>query len=273
MTQKRFLRTKFFTALVVSVVVIASVFWLPRPLTDPIRKSILLVAFPFEKAFSVAAFETADTFRFFSSIGNLKNENERLEKERLRLSAENARLIDIGKENEELRSELGLLPREQYELKAASVIGRDAGGLGNWLSIDQGALQGIVSGMPVIVDAGILVGRVSDVSASSSRVMLLSNPESIVNGSETGTEASGIVKGEHGLGLLFDMVLQTDVLKEGDSVVTSGLGGVFPKGLLIGTIQEPRFSEDRLFQQASLVSPIEIDRLRYVFVITNTRMP
>lgn len=267
--RRKFIQTKLFRALIAFGVLWVVVAFGPSWLVAPIRTSLMTVALPLEKIFSVAAFEIADIFRFFASIGELKSENERLEEARLELLAENAKFSDVSKENDELRRALGLVPRDRFLLKTAEVIGRDVSGLGNWLSIDQGSQDGIQRGMPVIVDAGILIGRVVAVFPGSATVMLLSNPESLTNGVALETEARGIVKGEFGLGLLFGMVLQADTLKAGDTVVTSGLGGDMPKGLLIGTIQEARFSNDRLFQQASLISPVRFDRLRYVFVIEN----
>jgi rod shape-determining protein MreC len=101
--------------------------------------------------------------------------------------------------------------------------------------------------------------------------MLLSNSESLVSGVALETGAQGIVRGEYGLGFLLDMVLQTDTLKVGDSIMTSGLGGDVPAGLMIGTLQDTRLSSDRLFQQGSVVSPVRFDRMHYVFVIQKKR--
>ena len=121
--------------------------------------------------------------------------------------------------------------------------------------------------MAVSVEAGVLVGRVDEVYPLTSRVELLTHSESIVNAVTLDTNAEGIVKGEHGLGVVYDMVLQSDQLKNGDTVVTSGLGQVIPKGLLIGTLQDIRLTDDKLFQRATIQSPVRFDRLRNVFVI------
>lgn len=263
--RRKFVQTKFFKAIIVFAVILVFVWLSPGWLVAPFRVGIMTISFPLQKVFSITAFQLSDTFRFFLSIGELKSENERLEKERVRLIAENAKLAYVGKENEELRTQLELLPREKFSLKSAEVIGRDV----NWLYINLGSFDGLKKGMPLIVNAGVLIGRVVEVFPSNSKVMLISNQESLINGATIDTNARGIVKGEYGLGLLFDAVLQSDVLKAGDTVVTSGLGGDMPKGLLIGTLQESRFSSDRLFQQATLVSPVKLDHLRYVFVIMN----
>ncbi|MBI2439439.1 MAG: rod shape-determining protein MreC [Candidatus Moranbacteria bacterium] len=239
----------------------------PQWLIHPLRTVVMTVTLPAQKVLSVIAFEFSDTFRFFSSIGELKEENERLEKERLKLLTQNAQCVDIEKENGLLRRELEIAPREKFSLMTASVIGRDPSGTGNRFSIDKGSMHGIEKGMAVIVDAGVLVGKVADVFPASASVILLTNPESVLSGVALDTEAEGIVRGEHGLSILFDMVLQSNALKQGDTIVTSGLGGDTPRGLIIGTLQEIRFSHDRLFQQASLISPVRFDRLRYVFII------
>jgi rod shape-determining protein MreC len=236
--RRKFSQTKLFRALIVSGVLFLFFFFQPRFIMEPLRAAIVTVSWPAEKIFSFVAFEIRDVFHFFTSIGELKSENERLEKERLRLSAENAKLLDTSKENEELRSELGILPREKFDLRPAEVIGRDVSGLGNWLSIDQGSLRGIKKNMPVIVGAGVLIGRVADVFPSSARVMLISNPESLVNGVTADTDARGI--GAHGPDRF--RYGPQEHAQIGHMVVTSGLGGDMPKGLLIGTLQEPRFS-------------------------------
>lgn len=267
--RRKFVQTKLFQALIVLGVVSIGVLYSPRWLLAPIRTTVMTVTLPLQNIFSIVAFETGDFFHFISSIGELKSENERLEKEYLRLVADQAMLLDVKKENEELRRQLGILPRDTFSLKAAEVIGRDISGLGNWLSIDQGSLDGIRPGMPVIIDAGVLIGKVAETFPSNARVMLLTNPESLMSGVALETDAEGIVKGEYGLGLLYDMVQQSDMLKVGDTVVTSGLGGDFPKGLLIGTLQETRFTNDHLYQQASILSPVKFNRLRHVFVIEN----
>ena len=83
--------------------------------------------------------------------------------------------------------------------------------------------------------------------------------------------AKGVAKGEYGLGIIFDMVLQTDSINTGDSVITSGIGGEIPRGLYVGTIQEIHQSDDHLFQQAVLTAPIQFSKLQIVFVIKSNR--
>jgi rod shape-determining protein MreC len=257
--------------LTVGVCLALLIWWNPMALLSPIRSAVGTAALPFEAVLSLAGSRLATMRAFLGSIGELKQENERLVQENIRLAAENARLADMGRENESLRKELDLLPRGEFRLEAADVIGQDPLSLGNWLLMNKGEADGIRKGMPVIVGQGVLVGRVEEALSHTARVTLLTSPDSLVNGVDIQTEAKGIVKGRHGLGLVLDMVLQTDALKPGDDVATSGLGGDLPRGLLLGKIQEVHPSDDRLFQQATVVSPVKFTKLQTVFVVTGTR--
>lgn len=265
--RQKFMETKLSRALLVSAFILLCLWYQPRFILVPLQHGVATIAWPVQSLFARVAFEIRDTVHFLASIGDLKTENDRLLRENGRLAAENAKWQTVAGENDELRRELELLPRQNFRLQAAEVIGRDAAGLGNWLTINQGALQGMTAGMPVIVYGGVLVGRITAVFPESSRVMLLTHPESAVSGITVEGGAQGIVKGEYGLGLLFDMVLQDATLQSSDRLVTSGLGGELPKNLLIGTLQEVHLSSDRLYRQASVISPVAFDALRYVFII------
>ncbi len=257
----------------VVIVLVLLIWWQPRFIFQPLRVVLTVVAWPVQGIFSSVAFEVRDVASFLGSIGSLKRENEQLSAQNIRLLAENAKWQSVSQENDELRKELNLLPREAFQLKAAEVVARDAAGLGSWLTIDQGSLDGVERGMPVIVYDGVLVGRVTEVFPGSARVMLLSHPESLVSGVTVEGESQGIVKGEYGLGIVLDMVLQDAPLHAGDHLVTSGLGGDFPKNLTVGTLQDVHSSVDHLYQRSSVVSPVRFDTIRYVFVITKSLTP
>lgn len=231
-----------------------------------------VVLFPFERIFSWVAFESRETVRFFASIGELKAKNEALIRENLDLRAEAALLEEVRQENETLRRDFDLGLRDQYELVAAEVIALGGLSQGQSLIINQGSGAGIAIGMPVIVGKGTLVGRIAEVFVGSARVELLSSPESMVAMTTPDGSAKGIVRGEHGLGLLFDMVPRTDVFKRGDTLVTSGLGGEFPRGLLVGTLQDPEYTGDKLFQRAAVIAPVKYADIRFVAVILTSKL-
>jgi len=197
----------------------------------------------------------------------MRDENARLIRENDDLAAELANLQGVKKENDIFRQQLELIPREKFNLESSLVIGQDPQGLGSWIIIDKGRADGIEIGMPVIVSEGILIGKIDEVNSDSSKVNLLTDSASAVNATDLETDARGLVRGAFGLGLFLDMVAQTDILNKGDTIVTSGLGGEFPKGLLIGNIQEVRDSPDKLFQQAIIAPRVKYQELEVVFVI------
>lgn len=260
-------KTRLFRVVVICGVLFVLIAWNPHRLFYPVRMIANFVATPFERVFSVVGFYTASSAEFLSSIGTLKKDNEQLMQENIRLGVENAKLSDMQKENDTLRRELDLLPRNTFQLKTAEVIGLDQQNAGNWLLINRGSADDIQVGMIVIVDQGAVVGKISEVLSHSAKVILLTSPESVVNGIDVQTEARGIVRGQYGLGIAMDTVLQTDVVKQGDMIVTSGLGGDFPKGLFLGKVDAAYPSSDRLFQQVTLVPVVNFSKLRVVAVI------
>lgn len=266
---KKYLTPNLVKFLAVAIVSFGLIFLNPGKIFNPIREILLEIAYPFQKTFYLMGRTVSGTFEFLGSISSLKKENENLLKENNVLIAKITLLEDEKKENAILRSQLELAPRQKFNLEASFIIGQDPQRLGSWILIDKGGSSGIKPGMPVIVYEGILIGRVEEVSPSSSRVVLLTDSKSAVNVNDVETGARGILRGEYGLGITMDMVTQAETLNTSDAVTTSGLGGDFPKGLLIGKIQEIKMTEDKLFQQAVIIPRVKYSDLKTVFVIKN----
>jgi len=243
----------------------------PYNFFNKVRGVFFGATYPLQKVFSISANKIHSFSEAVASIGKFKEENEYLIKENLRLRSENIELKDIAKENDDLRSQLNLLPREDFDLVSSSVIGRDLHKGNNWMIIDKGSKDGIEKDMPVIVSDGVLVGKIKEVFYTESRIVPITSPNSNVNAVTSETGAIGVVSGKYGLGIILDMVLQTDYLKVGDNVITSEISQDIPRGLLIGTIEEIYPAEGHLFQRATLSSSVDFFKLRLVFVIKNER--
>jgi rod shape-determining protein MreC len=257
---------KFVFTIILLIIVIFISF---RGADNPVRGTVFFLTSPILKIFHGFSEGFHGLFEFLGSIGNLKDDNENLIKKNLDLNAQIARLSDVGKENEELRKEIGLLPRNKYTLEAAEITAEDSLGASGVVLINAGENRGIHVGMPVIILNGILIGKVSQVFANTSQVMLMTDRDSAINGEVLESGAKGIVKGTYGLGIMMDMISQTEVIKEGDTVITSGLGGGMPRGLFIGKIGQVSQTEDKLFQQASVISSVGFSSLREAFVVKN----
>jgi len=263
---------QFFSSKISKVILVGAVFGLlvflnPNNFFNPIRSALFFVTSPLQKGISGIFYTFKGGGDFISSIWKLKTDNEQLLKNNYDLQSKLITMKELEKENNFLREQAGLLPRDKFVMQAASIVGRDSYNLGNWIQIDKGERDGLQKDMPVIIGNGIMIGKVNEVNYSTAKVILITNPESIVNSLDVETEAKGVVKGEFGLGIRLDMVLPTETITVGDAVATSGLGNQTPRGLLIGNISEVKMSSDGLFQQAVLSSPIDFSKLYQVFII------
>lgn len=154
------------------------------------------------------------------------------------------------------------------EFVTADVIFYDPTSRIRAIVINRGARDGIERGMPVVTDQG-LVGRITQVAADSSRVLLVNDPSSFVSGRLQTTREEGSIQGLPAGGLrMIDIPLGADV-QVGDVVLTSGLGGNFPPDLLIGTVSSVRQFEFELSQEAEVRSLIDFDTLEFVLVVTS----
>lgn len=268
---KKYLSPKLIKLVLIMAVCGLLIFLNPKEIFSPARGFFLVLARPFEKILYVLSRKTGDTLDFLGSISELRRENEKLVKENSALNFEVSDLRGEKKENETLREQLGLIPKKKFDLEAGYVIGQDPQKLGSWLLIDKGYSSGVEVGMPVIVSDGIIIGKIEESFINSSKASLLTSSSSSINASDSETGAKGIVRGEFGLGVIMDLVPQTDVLNTGDEVSTSGLGSDIPKNLLIGKIQEVKTTQDKLFQQALIIPPVKYSNLDVVFVIKKTK--
>ena len=260
-------KSKLIRALVVIGVLFGIALLDFQPVSGVLRGVFHTVVWPFEKLASSVSFSIRDTSSFLLSIGELKRENEHLSEETVRLSSENAALLFLRGENESLRRDSGLEIRKKFDLMAAEVIAFGGESQRGAVVVDRGSVHGVTVGMTVVVGEGLLVGVVDEVYPVSARISLLTSSRVTVGGITVENGAKGVVRGDRGLGVLFGMILQSDTLREGDRVMTSGLGGTVPSGLYVGSIGAIRNSDDRLFREAGIISPVDFDALRFLFLV------
>jgi rod shape-determining protein MreC len=207
------------------------------------------------------------------SLDELQRENTELQVENRALRATNQGLRDIEHEVNRLRHALNYRERSVFKLIAAEVVTRDSSTWWRTVTINRGKSDGIETDMPIVTDVG-LVGKTTTVSDSISVVLLVSDENCRVAASVEGTREQGIVSGERvttGLNPLLNLNFlskQAD-LKPGQKVYTSGIGGVFPSGLLVGVVKT--FKVRELDGQAQLTPAVDLSHLEDVFVVTGRR--
>lgn len=207
------------------------------------------------------------TFRTFFTIKGLVRENATLNQKVDELSFTNARLLASQQENTALRKALNFKQKTDFILMSAEVVLSDPTGFTQVIVIDKGSNDNLKINQPVVVAPGILVGKISKLNPSTAEVTLITDPSSVVNGEVAESGARGLVKGEHGLGLTFDLVTQNELIKSGDQVITSGLSGDYPRGLLVGEVSAIRSSGSELFQKAFISPAADLRSVKFLFVV------
>ncbi len=200
----------------------------------------------------------------------LEKQNETLRAENQRLRVQSLQADELFRENTRLHEQLNWRQLQRtWNLKPANVIARDPASWWRTVQIDLGSRDGIRTNLPVLNSSG-LVGRIATVGYDRSQVVLLGDPDCKVSGLVSDTRDMGIV----GAGGPFDTSLTTmshlpkDAnLKAGQSVVTSGLGGIFPKGITIGKIVDSRPVEYGLYTEARLKLAANLSALEEVWVV------
>ena len=135
--------------------------------------------------------------------------------------------------------------------------------------IDKGAHRGVVINMAVVNSEGV-VGRVVSVSPHYSQVLLVTDQNCAIDGLVQGSRGRGMLKGNGSSECYFDYVIKTCEIKEGDAIVTSGLGGVFPKGLHLGRVKAVDDSPYKLFKDVRVIPAVDFNTLEEVLIILTT---
>ncbi len=203
----------------------------------------------------------------------LQRENQLLRDQVKQLMAENVALRELRIENERLRAQLGLQEANPgLRLLPAEVTSRDLTGTSQVAVIDRGSAHGVTPGMAVISPEG-LVGRVVEVGPNFSKVLLVIDVNSSVNAMVEGSGADGIVIGQWQAGgwLKMKYIQRGAQVRPGDRVITSGLGGGFPRGLLIGEVRSVSHSQTELSDEAELQPAVDFSQLRVLSVVISQR--
>jgi rod shape-determining protein MreC len=236
---------------------------------QPVKDLVAQVTSPVQEVLTSGMDRLGEFRRLYVDMRACAAENEELQQMVDQLIIENVRLREAEIENVTLREQLNFKQASpSFELLSAQVIGRDPTDLAGYLIIDRGTDEGVAVGMPVLTDRG-LVGRVTETAPHSSKVLLITDPSSAVNALIQESRATGVVQGRVGQGLTMRYIQQTEEIKPGDLVLTSGLGGNFPTRLIIGQITGVTKKDVELFQEAEVRPSVDFGRLEMVMVLTS----
>jgi rod shape-determining protein MreC len=221
---------------------------------------------PVQSVFARSTAAISGVFNHYFYLSNAARENEALHAQVDHLSKENIRLLEMVRWRERVGILQSLPEFRERKSVVASVIGRDASKRSKVMMINRGATEGVQVKDAVVTDAGI-VGHVIQVSGGVSKVLLLSDTRSSVDALFQDSRVSGVVvgTGENFCNMKF-VPVESDV-PVGSAVLTSGLGGIFPKGLMIGVVSQVKSKRQGLFKEVTIDPSVDLNRLEEVLVL------
>jgi rod shape-determining protein MreC len=233
------------------------------------RQAVLFLMSPVIKVTAVTVSSVSRVWEDYVDLRNLREESLRLTREAAVLQRRISYLEEQALETQRLQGLLAMREISREEFLAARVVGKDATNWFKTVLIDRGSLAGIRRNMPVVAPDG-LVGRVVEVTPTAAKVQLITDPVSAAGGLIQRTRVIGIVSGSLGAGLKVRYLPLMADIAIGDEVVTSGMGGVFPKGIPLGRVIAAERRSGALFQEATLAPKVDLSRLEEVLILMGT---
>jgi rod shape-determining protein MreC len=229
-------------------------------------RTALGIVSPLQEAVSNVFRPVTDFIQGVTEIGSLRAENQALREDLRRLLSEQQETITYRRENEEMKKILGLSERLQLATVGAEIIGEGPSNF-EWLwVINRGADVGLQVDMPVIGPEG-LVGKITRVSASSSVVQLIIDPDHSVSVRLASSGETGVLTGQREQDLRLDLIGPPTIVRPGEIVETSGLGGVFPAGIPVGVVSYASADESSLVKQVLVRPNVDFSQLPLVAVV------
>ena len=223
------------------------------------------IIMPIQNAFAMVRHKFQGDSQFFTNLDTLKKENEELKNRNEELETQVRELEILKAENSKLQEYANLTEKyQEYETVPAYVIDRDVSNYSSNIVINVGKKQGIEKNMTVIADKG-LVGHVISVTDNTAKVQVIVDSASSVSAMISTSEESIICKGSVDNNKFLNAT--SSELLVGDSVVTSGIGGIYPKGITIGTIKQVTNTKNITDRYATVETAVNFAKLYTVLVI------
>ncbi|HTX55212.1 MAG TPA: rod shape-determining protein MreC [Candidatus Baltobacteraceae bacterium] len=236
------------------------------------RQAVLMAVSPVIKVTAVALGSVGQVWQDYIDLRTVRKENLQLRREAAIRERRVSQLEEQALETQRLQGLLAIRDASRADFLAARVVGRDTSNWFKTILIDRGSSAGIRRNLPVIAPDG-LVGRVFEVTPTLSKVQLLTDPVSAAGGLVQRTRVAGIVFGNLEAGLVVRYLPQLADVAVGDEMITSGLGGVFPKGIPVGRVVAVERRSGALFQEATLQPKVDLSRLEEVLILLQPDAP
>ena len=239
----------------------------PGDLAARPQSIILEIISPVTGAFTHLSDGASSITRDYFELVHVREENAHLRDQLAKVKSDQARLAELEVENSHLAELVALKDALGTNAIAANVIGSDANGISRTLVLSSGSDNGLHPGMAVLANQGV-VGKIIAVSPNASRVLLIDDHNSALDGFDQRSRARGIVAGMVDDGVILKYADRSQDIRAGDTIVTSGLDGIFPRGLLVGTIQSVHREGPGLFLGVRIAPAVDFHELEQVLILT-----
>jgi len=227
---------------------------------------------PFQRAYFASVRSIRDVVRAYVFLVHVREENEKLKGRIVDLEKRNIELAEMAVANERLRRFLNFKKEIPKPTLPAELIGEDGSSWFRTITINKGSIDGVQKGMVVVAAVG-LVGHVIGTSRDVSKVLLITDHNASVPSICQASRARGIVQGKTGESCDLNYVSRQEGVRPGERVITSGLGGRFPKGLMVGTVTHIEKKPYGFFQKVEVTPVVDFRKLEEVFVVLDTNEP
>ena len=235
------------------------------------QKVIQTVSYPIQSGVHNLVNTLNDWWEGYVMLVGIRNENQQLRQEIAELKDRLNRSLEDSVQYNRLRGQLLFAKRQPDRKVFAEIIGESIDNIHQMRLINRGSKHGLKRNFSAILREG-LVGRVQSVTPFQSNLQLITDFRSRVPVLIQRNRIRGLIYGTQ-TGLEMRQINRRAKVKIGDRVITSGLGGLYPKGILIGTIVEVRIQPHELFQTASIETAVDLSRMEEVFIIISGSYP
>jgi rod shape-determining protein MreC len=242
-----------------------------RPPSVGIGGMMMAFAAPFQALATRVASTAEGVWRDYFFLVSVAHQNQQLKEQLFRSVQINVRQHELELENNRLRELLGFHRQLAGPAIAAQIIAKDPSAWFKTAILDKGQSDGVQRGLPAVTSLGV-VGQIVETSTHQSRLLLIIDRNSAADALVQRTRARGILKGTSQECYL-DYVLHEDDVRVGDMVIASGFDGVYPKGLLMGTVSSINFQGSDFFKEVRITPAVDFDKLEEVLIILKPQDP
>ncbi len=238
--------------------------------TNGVERLFVSITSPFQMVVSKTLYFTQNIWNTYFMMVLAVKENLELKRQLGNAIEIKNRCEELELENIRLKKFIDFTSATPDTYMAARIVARDPSPWFKTIMIDKGEKDGLVKGTPVFVPEGI-VGQIINVAGNYSRVLLITDRNSAVDSLVQNSRVRGIVKGNNEDNCFFVYTLRNDEVKEGETIISSGLDQVFPKGMKIGRILKVTKIHSQLFQDIILEPSVDFNKIEEVLVFKNNR--